>query len=419
MTRGPWPIVLLEDLRVEARPGFASGRHSRDARGVLHLRPMNITSHGSLSLGDAKFVADESDRRVHEGDVLFNNTNSAKLIGKTAYVGRCGHMLAYSNHMTRLRVTSPLLDPKFLAWSLQWKFERREFEALASNHVNQASIGTRLLLKQGIALPPLAEQRRIVEILEEHLSHLDAANLDVARARVRLESLVESALRHQIGDGHIRRPLSELLELPLANGRSVPSQDGGFPVLRLTALKESGVDLTERKCGAWQRPEAVRFLVKRGDFLIARGNGSKRLVGRGALVNREPDEVAFPDTVIRARPRLTDLLPEFLELVWNARVTREQIEHVARTSAGIYKVNQVQLGAVQLPVPDLWDQQRVVAALDRLREDRQAVRDALERAEQRSLGLRRAVLAAAFEGRLTGRQTDGEAMEEALTNGDP
>ncbi|MCE1178465.1 MAG: hypothetical protein LWW86_05470 [Micrococcales bacterium] len=255
-------------------------------------------------------------------------------------------------------------------------------------------------------------ERRIVEILEEHLSHLDAAAADLTRANVRLESLSEAALQVLIPGDAVRRPLSEVLEVPLSNGRSVPSRDGGFPVLRLTALKEDGVDLEERKGGAWERAEAVRFLVKEGDFLIARGNGSLRLVGKGSLLRHEPDEVAFPDTAIRARARPSAVLPEFLSLVWNSRSTRDQIERVARTSAGIYKVNQSQLGAIQLPVPELSEQMSIVAAMSRLQEHRHVALETIDIATRRSHSLRRAVLEAAFEGKLTGRHTDVEVVEE-------
>ena len=266
---------------------------------------------------------------------------------------------------------------------------------------------------QVLRFPALAEQRRIVEILEEHLSHLDAADAEVARAGARLEGLLESALRSVIPNSTTMLPLGDLLDVPLSNGRSVPTRPGGFPVLRLTALKEDGVDLAEKKEGAWDLAAAQRFLVSKGDFLIARGNGSLRLVGRGSLVRDEPDEVAFPDTAIRARPRTAQLLPDFLDLVWSSRATRDQIERVARTSAGIYKVNQSHLEAIRLPVPDPSQQLRILAAMTDLREQRRTLRQAVSTVTQRSGVLRRAVLAAAFEGKLTGRRTDHVVIEES------
>lgn len=311
-----------------------------------------------------------------------------------------------NNHAHVLR-TKPGLDRRFLKYYLD-VFDYRGF----------ANGTTRLKLTQGamrkipVPTPEPSQQWQIVEILEEHLSHLDAAAADLTRANVRLESLSEAALRLRIPSHTVRRPLSDVLELPLSNGRSVPSRDGGFPVLRLTALKEDGVDLGERKGGAWERDEAVRFLVKQGDFLIARGNGSLRLVGKGSLLRHEPDEVAFPDTAIRARARASAVLPEFLSLVWNSRSTRDQIERVARTSAGIYKVNQSQLGAIQLPVPELSEQLSIIAAMSRLQEHRHVALETIDLAARRSRSLRRAVLAAAFEGKLTGRHPDDEVIEE-------
>ena len=87
-------------------------------------------------------------------------------------------------------------------------------------------------------------------------------------------------------------PLRELIGTPLANGRSVPSQVGGFPVLRLTALRNGTIDLRERKEGAWTRDDAERFLVQTGDFLVSRncsgpGYGLAPIAGiQGWPVNR-------------------------------------------------------------------------------------------------------------------------------------
>lgn len=159
-------------------------------------------------------------------------------------------------------------------------------------------------------------------------------------------------------------PLAELIAAPLANGRSVPTQAGGFPVLRLTALRKGGINLAERKGGAWTRVDAERFLVRAGDFLVARGNGSLDLVGRGGLVGPDPDPVAFPDTMIRVRPDAERLEPRYLALAWTAPAARTQIERSARTTAGIYKINQTHLEAIRVPVPPLDEQRRIVDLLE-------------------------------------------------------
>ena len=207
------------------------------------------------------------------------------------------------------------------------------------------------------------------------------------------------------------RPLAELLSGPLANGRSVPTADQGFPVLRLTALREGHVDLSERKLGGWTAAEAAAFLVARGDFLVSRGNGSLHLVGRGAPVNVSPDAVAFPDTMIRFR-----LSPEvdlrYFDLIWNSYPVRQQLERLARTTAGIYKVNQGQLLSIRVPVPSRDLQIALAGRLGGLDSAVTRTAAALGMVGARQSRLRASLLAAAFSGRLTGKSSDLDRAAE-------
>ena len=98
-----------------------------------------------------------------------------------------------------------------------------------------------------------------------------------------------------------------------------------------------------------------------GDFLVARGNGSLSLVGRGGLVPPNPPKLAYPDTAIRIRLDSSKVLPEFFRIIWDSHHIRRQIESSARTTAGIYKINQQTLGAVTVPVPDIDVQRQRIA----------------------------------------------------------
>ncbi|MEU6309812.1 restriction endonuclease subunit S [Streptomyces sp. NPDC047014] len=185
--------------------------------------------------------------------------------------------------------------------------------------------------------------------------------------------------------------LVDVISEPLINGRSVRSFDGGFPVLRLTAIKGGRIDLTESKAGAWTASEAARFCVAEGDFLLSRGNGSIKLVGRGGLVGSILNPVAFPDTMIRVRvdPRL--VLPGYLRLLWDSPLVREQIESRARTTAGIYKVNQGILEDIGFSLPPLEEQQRIVEALEVHLSYLDSVVSTLKRSRRRLEGLRKAI----------------------------
>jgi type I restriction enzyme S subunit len=214
-------------------------------------------------------------------------------------------------------------------------------------------------------------------------------------------------------------PFGSVLEEGLVNGRSVPTAEigDGFPVLRLTALGDGRIDLSERKLGAWTRAEAAKYLVRGGDFLIARGNGSVKLVGRGGLVSLD-DDVAFPDTMIRARPRAAALLPEFLRYQWDSPAIRDQIERVARTTAGIYKVNQGDVENILFVLAPMPEQHRIVAEIEKQFTRLDATVATLKRVKLNLKRARASVLKAAVESKLVPTEaelsrTEGRTYEPA------
>jgi type I restriction enzyme, S subunit len=302
------------------------------------------------------------------------------------------------------------LDPRFLLHQLI-ALDMKKLDSSTTT----PSLRRQDLEAQTLAVPPLDEQRRIVDILEDHLSRLDAADAYLVAAQRREAVLYNQLLSAELDAVRLRVvALGDLLTIGLSNGKSVPTQQGGFPVLRLTALRDGRIDLSERKDGAWSEEEARRFLVQKGDFLISRGNGSLRLVGRGGLVSDVPDPVAFPDTLIRARPDVNKINAQFLAFVWNAPTVRRQIETSAKTTAGIYKVNQKDLNAVQIPLPAIEDQRRVVAAVSESRAALASLADGIAQGRNRAVALRRSLLTAAFSGSLTGT-SDLSEVEELLS----
>jgi restriction endonuclease S subunit len=169
---GGWKSHTLRDWGMEAQSGFASGSHNSEGNGIIHLRPMNVNRLGKLDFSNFKSVEDGSSRRIKKGDILFNNTNSAELVGKTAFVDIEGDF-AFSNHMTRLRFPADRVLHEFMAILLHSLWMSGYFNEICSNHVNQASVSIKRLEQVEVSLPLIDEQRKIVELLEDHLARLD------------------------------------------------------------------------------------------------------------------------------------------------------------------------------------------------------------------------------------------------------
>lgn len=73
--------------------------------------------------------------------------------------------------------------------------------------------------------------------------------------------------------------------------------------------------------------------------------------GAGHFAHGLDNPVLFPDTIIAAPVDLRELKPAYLETIWSMPYIRRQIESVARTTNGTYKINQQTLQSVLLPVP--------------------------------------------------------------------
>ena len=261
-----WAAATLSTLGVELKSGFASGKHSRSASGLIpHLRPMNVDTNGWIDLGDVKYVAsDAGQARLAPGDVLFNNTNSPALVGKTAFVGVTGEF-AFSNHMTRVRVRD--VSARFIALQLQLLQLSGFFQHLCVKHVNQASINTEVLARGvPIAIAPLAEQERIVAVIDEHLSRLDAGTGALTSANRRADHLQAAAMAHAVSGDWPLKPLSEVTEDQTygSSAKSTADHDDGMPIVRMGNIQDGRVDLTAGvKFLSRDHPDASKFALRR------------------------------------------------------------------------------------------------------------------------------------------------------------
>ena len=190
-----WSVSYIGDVAIEIQPGFASGEHNQEGTGIPHVRPMNINRQGNLDLSVVKYVSPDKDKkRLRAGDVLFNNTNSPELIGKTTVINKDIDW-AFSNHMTRI-VFPQEVSPKFVAYQLHFLWSMGYFLHKCVKHVNQASISSKTLGDSvPLILAPFNEQKLIVSEIEKQFSRLDEAVAALKRARASLKRYKASVLK--------------------------------------------------------------------------------------------------------------------------------------------------------------------------------------------------------------------------------
>jgi type I restriction enzyme S subunit len=223
-------------------------------------------------------------------------------------------------------------------------------------------------------------------------------------------------MRGFVDAGHVSfedSSVKELVSEPLRNGKSV--KDGiGSKVLRLSALKSGIIDIRESKLGDWSGIKVAPYLVRSGDFLVSRGNGSKDLVGRGGEVGSIREEIAFPDTMIRIRPDPSIMQLQYFAIAWHSRSVRAQIESIAKTTAGIWKISQADLGEIRLPVPTPEEQTEIVRRVEQLFAFADQLEARVAAAQERIDKLTQSILAKAFRGELVPQDPNDEPASVLL-----
>lgn len=269
------------------------------------------------------------------------------------------------------------------------------------------------VLAQAIDLPPLAEQRRIVAVIEEHFSRLDAAEESLREAEARVRTLRVAIVNEAIAT-YPRTQLGDLTD-SLRYGTSVkclPDAHGPL-VLRIPNIRDGRIDLTDLKSATVEAAELGDCFVEEGDLLFVRTNGSRDLIGRVAVVTGV-NRPAFASYLIRARPDSSVLDPRWAALALSTPLLRAVIESRAATTAGQYNLNLQSLRSLEIPLPPLGEQRRIVAEVERQLSLVDALAAATAAALKRSAALRRSILERAFSGKLVPQDPSDEPASVLL-----
>ena len=139
----------------------------------------------------------------------------------------------------------------------------------------------------------------------------------------------------------------------------------GVPMIRMNNLQANGWDLADLKHIELDDVVLDRYRLLKGDLLFNRTN-SKELVGKCEAFDEQGDWV-FASYLIRVRLDTSRALPGFVSAFLNSPAGRIQIDQVSRQVAGMSNVNAEELRDLQIPLPSIAEQQRLLNELDTAR----------------------------------------------------
>jgi type I restriction enzyme S subunit len=392
----PWERAPLDEaVFLQEGPGIRSYEYQKGGYPMINVRcvqdgyiDLSTCNAANVELATGKW----KHFQVQEGDILFTISGS---IGRTAIVKKQDLPLLMNTSVVRFRSKTPRLRDDFYFYYLQSEDFLGKLHALSSGTA-QKNVGPTHLKTLDVPLPPLAEQQRIVGLLDEAFEGLATAKANAEKNLQNARALFESHLQAvftQRGPGWVEKKLSEVcaitstlvdprkeefLDLTHVGAGNIESQTGVFVDLK-TAREEgliSGKFLFDETVVLYSKIRPYLMKVARPDF--------------AGLCSADMYPLSpFPKEITR------DYL---FHLLLSKTFTDYAVLGSAR--AGMPKVNREHLFEFKTWLPDLKKQKLNAAQLDALSAETQRLTSLYERKLAALEALKKALLHQAFAGEL-------------------
>ena len=345
-------IARIEDVSEFVLDG-THGSPVRVEVGVPVLSAQNV-KHGVLSYETDRFTTEEEYRAFRsrmpfkEGDLLLTIVGT---IGRSAVLTEV-RPLVFQRSVAIIRPRSSVLDSRFFFHATQVQNFQSQL-ARSSNTSSQAGVYLGKIKEVTIPLPPLAEQRRIAEVLDR----AEALRAKRRAALAQLDSLTQSLFLDLFGDpisnpkGFPKHKVSEVVSR-LTNGFVGPTRDiyheTGVPYLLARHVKANRLKFDGKTfvSEAFNRKHS-KSILKAGDVLLVQSGH----VGESAVVPPEHEgHNCHAMIVITPRPEL--LTGHYLSQLFSTEALRRAFGGI-ETGITLAHLNCRDVRELSIPLPPI------------------------------------------------------------------
>lgn len=353
-----------------------------------------ISFGGVLSLTEPKTRSGYKGRLfwADAGDLVYSKIRVKQ--GSLALVPSELGRIAVSAEYPVYRIQEDKAVPEYLALVLKSHTFLSLFEGLSHGGSSKTRIPPDEFERQIIPLPPLAEQRAIVERWRAAQAQIAAATERVEKVRLRIDDDCFASIGFKVAErktpprvfaapwaGFSRWSVSfnqqaltgmnlEAGKYPLANldslltlvqygtSEKANEQGHGVPVLRIGNIKDRVVDMADLKHIELPVKTLESLLLKDGDMLIIRTSGSRDLVGTCAVFH-EDCKAVFASYLIRLRFDTSRVNPDYVCWFLNSALGRQQVDAISRQIMQ-NNINSEEIRTLRVPLPPLEVQRELV-----------------------------------------------------------
>ncbi|WP_048052526.1 restriction endonuclease subunit S [Saccharolobus islandicus] len=166
-----WEVRRLNEIAI-IRSGFSERKRDENSK-VIHLRPDNIDNETDRIVFHRIVYIPESPKIEryllrHLDIVLVNTNGSIDHIGKLGIIDMpLNQKITFSNHLTAIRIVSKDVEPYYIYYLLSWYHLNGSFKKVVKNQAGKWNLNLDTIRNLLIPLPPLEEQKKIVELLQK------------------------------------------------------------------------------------------------------------------------------------------------------------------------------------------------------------------------------------------------------------
>ena len=402
--------------------------HELTEENIACLRTANIQEElevEDLLYVNKSYMKDNEAKLVRKDDIIMSSANSRELVGKASYVYDVNEPMTFGGFVLNIRAKKILT--KSLCYMLRYEFLSGRFMGESTQTTNIANINTTTLGNYCFPLPPLAEQQRIVEQIENLFAKLDEAkekaqcvvdNYDTNRAAVLWKAfngeLTENWRReNDISNTWMTKTIGEVFSVFSGKGfKEKEYSVEGVKLLRISnvtydTLVWDDVKYLPEKYLA----EVPELVLKEDDIVMALNrpitNGKLKI----SVVDTKEPYILY-QRVGCLRQKETNNI-EFLRYVLQTRDFLGQVENNLQGSDQPY-INIPPLKSLTIRICDIQEQNKVVSILETMLPSLLQAKEAAETTLDQIDLMKKSILAKAFRGELGTNIADEESSIELL-----
>ena len=410
-----WVWVRLGAIAEIVTGGTPSKKHPEYYGGNFPFYKPSDLDQGRLTYDASEYLSEEG---KNVSRIIPKNSTAVCCIGS---IGKCGYLMCEGTTNQQINSAIPKINSLCLYYYLCTENFVQDLLSMASA-TTIAIVNKSKMESCAFPLPPLSEQQRIVERIEELFAKLD-------EAKERLQEVADSfavrkaAILHKAFTGELTKQwrrengVSDESWEESNFGKFTVSQYGytekahwekvGPKFLRITDIQDNKVNWEEVPWCPIDEAGMKQYAVQIGDIMIARTGAT---TGKSYLICDDVEAV-FASFLIRLKVVDKNLDYNYL---YGYMQSEDYWRQITDFSSGIAQpgVNANKLKQIKFKCPSLPEQHEIVRLIDDLLARERTAQQAAEQALASIDLMKKSILARAFRGELgTNKASEASALE--------